>query len=232
MNTKSILIAGSLSLLAWASNASTINYLEEAGTAYQTPAMSTFTTTGGTMAGMEVLATFSDGSVQQAIWGVTGTDSGSASVNGYFTISESGNTFTDNAWTLKNLSSSLSLVSFTLLGAGGNTTFDRTFGGKVGTLNSALGKDFAIAGNYSATVTYSDILNLTGAAAVGDEYVALTVAFASGSYFTAGSSASFTQDADNAVLGSPVTTVPDGASTGLLMGVCFMALAALKRQVK
>ncbi len=199
--------------------------------AYQTPAISTFDTYGNEMAGMDVWVTFSNGTTEHAIWDTTGSQSGAASVGGYFSISESGDTFGNGAWTLQNLNRTLSITSFTLLGVSGNTTFDRTFGNQVGTLNSAYGKDFGIGGNYSVTATYSDELNLTGAAAVGDEWEQLSVAFANGTFFAPDTTAHFTQDTDNAAVKGTITPkVPDAGSTGMMLGMGLIGVAALKRR--
>jgi hypothetical protein len=232
MKINTLLVATAIGFVAASAAASSITYVQDTGTAYQTPAISTFNTYGSDMAGMDVWVTFSDGAVEHTVWSVTGSDAGAATVGGYFSISETGDTFSSRAWTLQNLNSTLAITSFTLLGVNGNTTFDRTFGGAVGTPNSALGKDFAIAGNYSVTATYSDILNLTGAAAVGDEFEQLSVAF-DGSYFGPDSSALFTQDTDNAAVAGTIipTTVPDGASTAMLFGLSLTAVAVLKRRL-
>lgn len=232
MKTKQLLIATAIAtiLAAASASAATINYLQNVGTAYQTPELSTYETSGSGMAGMEAWVTFSDGSMQHTVWAVTGASSGAATVSGYFSISETGTTYNDGAWTLQNLNSTLAITSFTLLGAGGDTVFDRTYGGAVGTANSALGKDFYINGAYTCTATYSDMLNLTGAPAVGDEFVQLQVSFAASSYFGPHSSAAFTQDTDNAKIHGSITTVPDVASTGTLFGLSLMAVAALKRR--
>jgi hypothetical protein len=214
-------------------SASTVDYVQETGTSYQTPAIGAYDTYGNMMSGMNVWVTFSDGSVEHAIWGSTGSSSGAATAGGYFTISESGDTFDNNAWTLQNLSRTLSITSFTLLGAPGDTTFDRTFGGGVGTLNSAYGKDFNINGSYCVTATYSDILNLKGAAPVGDEFVQLSVAFATNSCFRPDASTTFTQDTDNAAVHGTIiiNNVPDGASTALLMGLGLTVLVVFRRRV-
>lgn len=229
MTKKPLLMAAIFASLALGATASTISYVQDTGTAYQTPGISTFTTYGDAMAGMDVWVTFSDGSVKHTVWSVTGSDSGAATVSGYFSIAESGDTYNNLAWSLQNLNSTLAITSFTMLGVNGDTIFDRTFGGAIGTLNSALGKDFYISGNYSVTATYSDILSLTGTSPVGDEFEQLSVAFAPGSYFAPNTIASFTQDADNAAVHGTITTVPDGASTALLLGLGLTAFAALRR---
>lgn len=231
MKNKIALIVTSLSSVVISASASTINYAEDTGMAYQTPAMSSFNTYGNDMAGMDVWVTFSNGTTQHAIWDTTAGQAGAATVGGYFSISESGDTFNSDAWTLQNLNKTLSITSFTLFGVNGNTTFDRTFGGQIGTPGSALGKDFDMGGNYSVTATYSDELSLTGAAAVGDEWEQLSVAFANGTFFAPNSKIAFTQDADNAaVKGSITPKVPDAGSTSMMLGMGLIGIAALKRR--
>jgi len=231
MKNKILLIITSIASAAVSASASTITYGEDTGTAYQTPSISTFDTYGNEMSGMDVWVTFSNGSTEHALWEVTGTQAGAATVGGYFTISESGDTYNDSAWTLQNLNTSLSITSFTLFGVGGNTIFDRTFGNQIGTPNSALGKDFSIAGNYNVTATYSDELNLTGAAAVGDEWEELSVAFAKGTFFAPDATAHFTQDTDNAAVSGTITPkVPDAGNTSMMLGMGLVGVAALKRR--
>jgi hypothetical protein len=232
MKNKIVLIVTSLSSIVVSASASTINYAEDVGTAYQTPAISTFNTYGDDMDGMDVWVTFSNGTTEHAIWDTTGAQSGAATVGGYFSISESGDTYANSAWTLQNLNRTLSITSFTLFGVNGNTTFDRSFGGQIGTLNSALGKDFSIGGNYSVTATYGDELSLTGAAAVGDEWEQLSVAFANGTFFAPNSSAAFTQDTDNAAVKGTITPkLPDAGSTSMMLGMGLIGVAALKRRL-
>jgi hypothetical protein len=231
MKNKFLVLATTISSAVVSASASTINYAQDTGTAYQTPAISTFNTYGNDMAGMDVWVTFSNGSTQHAIWQTTGAQSGDASVGGFFTMSETGDTFNNGAWTLQNLNRTLSITSFTLFGVNGNTIFDRTFGGLIGTPNSAFGKDFNITGNYSVTATYSDELSLTGSAAVGDEWEQISVAFANGTFFAPDSSTYFTQDTDNAAVSGTITPkVPDAGSTSMMLGMGLIGVAALKRR--
>jgi len=208
-----------------------VTYVQTNGTSYQTPALTGFTTTGNEMAGMGVSVNFSDGTTQTATWAATGADSGAASAANYFTIGESGDTFASNAWTLENLSSTLSITGFSLFGVPGNTTFDRVFGGLEGTPGSGSGLDFNIVGaaGLGVTATYSDILNLTGSPAVGDEFVLLSVGFANP--FAPDAIATFSQDTDSARTSSSiVATAPDEASTLLLVGAAFSVFAGLRRK--
>jgi hypothetical protein len=231
MKNKILVLISSITSAVVSASASTINYAEDTGMAYQTPAISTYNTYGNDMAGMDIWVTFSNGSTEHALWQTTGTQSGAATVGGFFTISETGDTFNNLGWTLQNLNSTLSITSFTLLGVNGNTIFDRTFNNQIGTPNSASGKDFSIAGNYSVTATYSDELNLTGSAAVGDEWEELSVAFARGTFFAPDTSVHFTQDTDNAAVSGTITPkVPDAGSTSMMLGMGLIGVAALKRR--
>ena len=231
MRIKTLLLLAGFGLAVASATASTITYVQTTGTPYQTPAITAYNTYGNDMAGMQVWVTFSDGLVKQATWQATGSESGAATVAGYFSISESGTTYNDYAWALQNLNRTLAITGFTMLGAPGDTTFDRTFGSLVGTPGSALGKDFTIAGNYTVTATYSDILNLTGFPAVGDEFVSLGVSFNPNTYFQADASTTFTQDTDNAATHGSITIVPDAGSTGMMLGLGLASLAALKRRL-
>jgi hypothetical protein len=231
MKNKFLVLVSSITSAVVSASASTINYAQDTGMPYQTPAISTYDTTGGDMAGMDVWVTFSNGSTQHAIWQTTGTQAGDASVGGFFKISESGTTFGNLAWSLQNLNTTLSITSFTLFGVNGNTIFDRTFNNQIGTPGSAYGKDFTMPGNYSITATYSDELNLTGAAAVGDEWEQLSVAFANGTFFAPDTTVHFSQDTDNAaVKGSITPKVPDAGSTSMMLGMGLIGVAALKRR--
>ena len=217
-------------LAATTATASSITYVVNNNTPYQTPAVSSWDTTGADMTGMDVWVNFSDGSVQHTAWAANGTDSGGASVAGYFSITESGTTYNVDAWKIQNLSTTLAISGFTLFGAPGDTTFDRTFGGSVGTTDSALGRDFNIQGNYSVTATYSNILNLIGSPAVGDEFVQLSVAFATNTLLSAHSTTIFSQDTDNAKTHGSITPVPEVASTAMLLTVGLGAVAVLRRR--
>ncbi len=232
MKRASLFIVTGLGLVALSAAASSVTYQQQDGTPYQTPALTGYTTYGDQMAGMDVDVTFSDGSVQHAVWAATGVQAGAATVAGFFTISESGDTFNDNAWNLQNLNRTLSITHFTLFGAGDDTIFDRTFGGAEGTPGSASGKDLAMAGgSYMLTATYSDILNLTGSPAVGDEWVQLDVDF-DNTPFGPGASQAFSQDTDSASVHGSITPVPDASSTAMLLGFGLTGLAALKRRLR
>jgi len=174
MKIIALLTTLSLGMVTVAVSASTVDYVQETGTSYQTPAIGAYDTYGNMMSGMNVWVTFSDGSVEHAIWGSTGSSSG-----------------------------------------------------------AAYGKDFNINGSYCVTATYSDILNLKGAAPVGDEFVQLSVAFATNSCFRPDASTTFTQDTDNAAVHGTIiiNNVPDGASTALLMGLGLTVLVVFRRRV-
>jgi len=230
MKNKILLLVTTISSAVVSASAATIDYATDTGTAYQTPSISTYDTYGNDMSGMEVWVTFSNGSTEHAIWATTGVQSGAATVGGYFKISETGDTFDNLAWTLQNLNNTLSITSFTLFGVPGNTIFDRTFGGLVGTPGSAYGKDFNTTGNYNVTATYSDALSLTGSAAVGDEWEQLSIAFTHGTFFAPDAQLNFSQDTDNAKVKGTITTVPDAGSTSIMLGMGLMGVAALKRR--
>jgi hypothetical protein len=229
MKSKLLLSVIGIGLVAFSAAASTVTYVQNVGTPYQVPAFTTSATYGDMMAGMDVWVTFSDNSVRHATWAATGSGAGAATLPGFFSIAESGDTWT-SSWTLQNLSTGLAITSFRLFGAGDDTTFDRTLP-SMGTPGSGSGGDFTLSGNYVVTATYSDILNLTGSPAVGDEFVSLQVDFDARTLFPAGTSATFTQDTDSAAVHGSITPVPDAGSTGMLLSLGFLALAALKRRI-
>lgn len=225
-----------LATLSLASAASAATIVTQPGVAYQTPALSTFTVTGADMDGMLAWAKFSDGSVQQSVWAddpSVATDDGYAEVAGWFRIDQAGNTFNSLSWTISNLRSptdALEITAFGFFGPSGDTVFDLTFGSATGTTGSELGRDFDIPG-YTATATYSDIVNLTGFPAVGDLYASLGVELSPNSPLRAGASADFSQDTDIAETKGTVTRVPDAGATALLMGLGLAAVSTLRRRL-
>ena len=220
-------------LLPAAAAASSITYQQSLGTPYQAPAITRLSTLGDQMAGMDVWVDSPDGSVQHGTWATTGSGSGAASVAGYFSISETGDTWWDDAWVLQNLNDSLAITGFKLFGPGGNTVFDRTFGEVTGTAGSGLGLDFNVPGNYIATATYTDMLNLTGQPAVDDEFLTLQVDLDSSTPIVAGSWTLFSQDTDNATVGRTrnADPVPEGGSTAALLGFGCLCLGRLRRRI-
>lgn len=202
-------------------------HLTDPGTAHQTNALTGFTTSGNQIAGMDVFVTFSDSSTKQAVWANTGGTSGGATVANWFSFSQTGDTFS-NPWTLTNLSS-LAITGFRFYGAPGDAIFDlgtspSTPGSENGTLFSFLTAGF------DATVTYSDIFNLTANAPSGDLYVSMKVDFGANTLLGAGSSVQFRQDVDSAAVPNSIVTVPDVSTTGLLAGLAMLGLVGLKRR--
>jgi len=231
---KTLAMLGALGL-ASAAGAATI--VTQPGVSYQTPALSTFTVTGGDMDGMLTWAKFSDGTVKQAPWaddgGTVATDDGLAESAGWYRIRQAGNTFSSLTWTISNLRSptdALSIVAFGFFGPSGDTVFDLTFGGTDGTTGSEAGKDFDIPG-YTATATYKDIVNLTGFPPVGDLYATLDIDLSPNSPLRAGQSAEFSQDTDTAKTKGTIIRVPDAGSTAMLMGLGLAALFTLRRRL-
>jgi len=221
------------------------------GTPHQTPAIDSFQTTGDEMAGMEVWATFATPAgpvVRTATWtALVAGLSGGAVDAGWFKITESGDTFssisTTGPWQLYNLNALYSLIGFELYGAPGSTTFDRSPPvPPEGTPGSDVGRDFDVYDksvnpnppyliDYDVTAIYSDILNLTGDPAVGDEYARLTVEFGANTPVAPGTVLSFHQDTDNAAVRGTIVRTPDVASTSMLVGLGLMGLGALRRRL-
>src|SRR5487761_1991698 len=91
------------------------------GVAYTTTALTGYSTNGADMAGMMVTGTFADGTPSALSGSATGGVSGGVS-NGFFSLTESGDTFGGN-WTLTNLYTS-ALTRVVIRGAPGDTLFD------------------------------------------------------------------------------------------------------------
>ena len=105
--------------------------------------------TGADMAGMEVTATFQDGTTDTAVWAATGMRSGAASGNGW-TLSEDGDTIgecldadckqMDGVWTLENTIDN-AIQSLMINAMAGDIVFDK-FLDKVYTPGSNVGRTF------------------------------------------------------------------------------------------
>jgi hypothetical protein len=185
------------------------------------------------MDGMTVWARFSDGSIHTAVWADTGVGSGGASAPGWFNIWESGDTFSSE-WSIANVHFSpvgiVTLNSFGLFGPTGDVVFDRT-SPSPGTTGSASGRDLDMQAPYDATVTYSDIVNLTGFGAVGDLYASVRVDFDKGSELRPDFVAHFFQDTDNAATKGSITPVPEVATTSVLLGLGLLGIAGARRRL-
>lgn len=169
-----------------------VTYVADSSVTDVIPALTGFSTNGAMMDGMSITAVFSNQSTQTLAWADTGPTSGGVFGTGW-SLTESGDTF-GGLWSFV-FSAELSLTQLILNGQPGFTVFDRNFGGTAGTPGSASGIDFEFSGNSDpdATATYSEVVALSGEAAVGDIWHTLTIDFNGGIR----TNFSFIQDTDN-----------------------------------
>lgn len=213
----------------------------DAGTTYVTSGLSSASTTGSAMAGLQVTAVFADGASATGVWGDLGDDLFGVSTQRFrLAVGADANTGSpfDFRWTLDNLWSG-GLTQLVLAGAGGRTVFDVN-GDETLTENSALGIPLRFAGvdpwtdspyAATATATYRNAVALVGAAPLGDVFEQVDLLFGGASPLAGGSSIAFDLDTDSigegATLdpqggagggGGPATTVPEPATVALVGG--------------
>lgn len=190
MNKRFSMILAALAFSAASSTQAAVTYVEDPSTTDVIPALTGFSTTGAMMDGLSVTAIFSNQFSQTLSWADTGASSGGVFGTGW-SLTQTGDTF-GGLWSFA-FSDSLVLNRLILNGAPGLTVFDRSFGG-AGTTGSASGIDFGFSGSDpTATATYSEVVALSGDAAVGDLWHTLTVDFTDGIR----TSFDFIQDTDN-----------------------------------
>ena len=184
-----------------------------------TSGIDTSATTGATMTGMNVTAFFSDGSSRSAIWAPTGVDTGGAAASGFFSLSESGNTF-GGPWDLTN-NYNATLTKLTIDGGVGNTVFDIDDLNE-GTVGSGVGEAYNDRSFPPGTIvaTYSKIVALSGSPPVGDLFAILAIDYTGldGGGIASGSGLSFAQDTDNLALSGDLQATPLPAALPLFAG--------------
>lgn len=217
MKTRGLLVTALLiSSVVMAPQASAVTIVKDNTITDSIPGLTGFATNGAMMDGMSVTATFDNGISQTLIWADTGLTSGGVSGTGW-SLSVTGDTFSDNAWTMNT--GSLTLTNLKLDGTTGLTVFDTTFRNLVGTDGSALGKDI----DTGTTATYSRNVAINPNAPVGDIYHVVDVSFlpdgVQGAF-------TFSQDTDN---DSRFSTVPEPTILALL-GVGLLGMTATRRR--
>lgn len=190
MNKRFGMILAALAISAASSTQAAVTYVEDASVTDVIPALTGFATNGAMMDGLSVTAIFSNQFSQTLSWADTGATSGGVFGTGW-SLTQTGDTF-GGMWSFV-FADSLVLNRLILNGAPGLTVFDRSFGG-TGTPGSASGIDFGFSGSDpTATATYSEVVALSGDAAVGDLWHSLTVDFIGGIR----TDFAFIQDTDN-----------------------------------
>lgn len=228
MKLKSIL--GAVALLgASAAMAVPVTVSTDAGTSYNTSALSGYNTGAGQMTGMEVTAFFSDGSSNTAVMGAT-----TASGSGWSTSFTGGTTWSDPFTVSVSNTSGLLITGLSFSGKGGDTVFD-IVSGSTGSPGSANGKQITNV-NYSGTTVSSIDATYLNQVSVndtfyGDLYETMKLVFNAG--LASGDYLSFVTDTDNLKIAGDLTPVdvPEPASL-FLLGLGLMGTAAARRRAK
>jgi hypothetical protein len=200
-------------------SAATISYFT-GGSQDNIPGLTGFATSGDQMVGMGVTVCFSILGCESRVWAATGPGAGGVTGTGW-SLTESGDTFNVNAWTIDFGPNQGQIISIALAG-GPFTLFDRTAPAP-GTPGSANGRDFDTGADGVIHVTYIDPVAIIPDAAVGDVYHNMLIEWIDGTGPRQGFS--FSQDADNDVR----LTTPEPTTLALL-GIGALGLALSRRR--
>jgi PEP-CTERM motif len=203
------------------------------GTIQHTEALSGFATYGDDMDGMLLTAYFDNGSFNNATWGDVSAGAGEA-VGAGWSLYESGNTYGDNGiWSLNNYSGH-KMTSLVIDAGAGNTVFDTTFGNQVGTVGSALGRDFHAVSdhaNLNIMATYFDKVALDSSLyqPVGDIFRFLEINFHPLG-LASNDELRFRADTDNITHAGDIEPVPEAGTLVLLSTGLIGAFVIARRR--
>lgn len=192
----------------------------------QATTLSSASTSGHDMAGMEITVNFFGGGSETTTWTATNSLAGKASGTNWF-LTQFDNSFS-SPW-IFNYSGSGSIASLVINAIPGNATFD-TISGREATPGSGNGKSFTIlSGQAPDSSNYSVPIDISS----GDLFGTLALTWDKG--FTG--ILSFLADTDSGTTDDPVTInpkpVPEPASVlGLLAAGAFGASSTWKRKQK
>ena len=208
-----------LSAFSLVTSASAYTVIYDAGTTYDTSAISDYNTSMADMAGMTVVATFADGSSQSVVW----TSAGASGTN-FDLTADLVTTYNSNSWNL-NLTTDGPLTNLYLDGGPGDTVFD-VLSDAYYSPDSALGKAFSTSYSRSLTVTYADQVTV-GGVWYGDLYKTMNLDFDPDGFI---GSMSFSADTDNLKYPGDINpTVPE-PTTFLLFGLGILGIAGISRK--
>lgn len=189
--------------------AGTITTVGTGGSPVNVLSVDDFAIFGDMMGGMTVDVTYVGGGSDACVWAATGAGAGGCDGAG-FRITQSGDTYS-GLWRLFR-TGSVNIAMISLNGLAGGVVFDRTFGGAIGTPDSAKGYD-ATGGTTgdNGEAFYLNPVAVKPAAPVGDLYGRLVINF----NFGRGVSAAYWRaDTDTAT----PDTVPEPSAWMMIVG--------------
>lgn len=193
-------------------------------TTISVPGISNFATSGSDMDGMAVTVNFAGGGSETVAWADTGGPGAGAAIGTGWSISLTGDFFS-NAWQVDF--GNLAVTSFVMNGAPGLTVFDID-NAATGTPGSALGLEFASSLDTATApiVTYSNLIQIGAAAAVGDLFEVMTVELTGLEIGGISGEFTFVQDTDNDIRRD--VPLPEPGTLGILGGA-LIAIGLIRR---